>query len=117
MLQDIRNRGYWIQLLTARPKENLKCLHDTYYWLDNNDIPYDAIDFSSEKFRWCAKSRYYDAGKIEFAIEQHSSFLKVISKEELGPTTQNKSHFNFSNAKLSPIWIDIQNRYLKQQNN
>jgi hypothetical protein len=69
MLQSIRNRGYWIQLLTARPKENLKCFHDTYYWLDKHNIPYDAIDFSSEKFRWCAKSKYYDAGKIEFAID------------------------------------------------
>ena len=44
MLQDIRNRGYWIQLLTARPKENLKCLYDTYFWLNSNNIPVELAD-------------------------------------------------------------------------
>ena len=80
MLQDIRNRGYWIQLLTARPKENLKCFHDTYYWLNKNNIPYDAIDFSSEKFRWCAKSRYYDNDAIKFAIDDAPKNVSEYAK-------------------------------------
>ena len=47
MLNDIRNKGYWIQLLTARPKENLRCFYDTYYWLDNNNIPKECgLNFS-----------------------------------------------------------------------
>jgi hypothetical protein len=80
MLQDIRNRGYWIQLLTARPKDNLKCFHDTYYWLDNNSIPYDSLDFSNEKFRWCARSRYYDLGAIEFAIDDSPKHIAEYAK-------------------------------------
>ena len=80
MLKDIRNRGYWIQLLTARPKENLKCFYDTYYWLDKNNIPYDALDFSNEKFRWCAKSRYYDTGSIKFAIDDSPKHVAEYAK-------------------------------------
>jgi hypothetical protein len=80
MLNDIRNRGYWIQLLTARPKENLKCFHDTYHWLDKNNIPYDALDFSNEKFRWCAKSRYYDADSIKFAIDDSPKHVAEYAK-------------------------------------
>ena len=80
MLQDIRNQGYWIQLLTARPKDNLKCFHDTYHWLSKNSIPYDALDFSNEKFRWCAKSRYYDSGKIKFAIDDSPKHVAEYAK-------------------------------------
>ena len=50
----------------------------------------------------------------DFVINFDKSKVYGIDPKEFGV---NKSHFNFSNAKLSPIWIDIQNRYLKQQNN
>ena len=68
-LETLQNQGYWIQLLTARPGDNLRCFYDTYSWLIKNEIPFDALDFSSEKFRWCAKSIYYDKGAISFAID------------------------------------------------
>ena len=68
-LTTLQNQGYWIQLLTARPGDNLRCFYDTYSWLMKNEIPFDALDFSSEKFRWCAKSVYYDKGAIKFAID------------------------------------------------
>ena len=50
----------------------------------------------------------------DFVINFDKSKVYGIDPKEIGV---DKSHFNFSNAKLSPIWIDIQNRYLKQQNN
>ena len=50
----------------------------------------------------------------DFVINFDKSKVYGIDPKEIGV---NKSHFNFSNAKLSPIWIDIQNRYFKQQNN
>jgi len=68
-LRNLRDSGYWIQLLTARPSERLKCLYDTYSWLSNYSDCFDAIDFSTEKFRWCAQSKYYDSGAIKFAID------------------------------------------------
>jgi hypothetical protein len=69
ILHQLKHRGYWIQLLTARPEEELQCLYDTYYWLEQYSIPYDTLSFSPEKFRWCAKSEYYDSGDIAFAID------------------------------------------------
>lgn len=66
-LWDLKNEGYWIQYLTARPGDNLRCVYDTYSWIAHHCLPYDGIDFSSEKFRWCAKSSFYN--HIEFAID------------------------------------------------
>jgi 5'(3')-deoxyribonucleotidase len=68
-LQELKNKGYWIHLLTARPEDNLTCLYNTYSWLKKYGIPFDDISFATEKFRWCAKSKYYDSGKIAFAID------------------------------------------------
>ncbi len=68
-LSHLKSQGYWIQLLTARPKENLKIFYDTYYWLKHNDLTFDRVDFSPEKLRWCMNSEYYDSGSIEFAID------------------------------------------------
>ena len=76
----LRKKGYWIQLLTARPKEKLNCLYDTFSWLKINDIPFDRIDFSTEKFRWCAKSEYYDSGAIKFAIDDSPKHAIDYSK-------------------------------------
>ena len=45
----------------------------------NNEGEFE-VDFSSEKFRWCAKSRYYDAGKIEFAIDDAPKHVAEYAK-------------------------------------
>jgi len=68
-LASLRKKGYWIQLLTARPKENLKIFYDTYYWLNLTGATFDRVDFSPEKLRWCMNSEYYDSGAIKFAID------------------------------------------------
>ena len=58
-LYTLQKKGYWIQLLTARPSDNLKCLYDTYFWLRQNNVPYDSIAFSSEKYRWLADKDFF----------------------------------------------------------
>ena len=68
-LSDLRTKGYWIQLLTARPKKDLKIFYDTYYWLGLTDLCFDRVDFSPEKLRWCMNSEYYDSGAIAFAVD------------------------------------------------
>jgi hypothetical protein len=68
-IDELRKKGFWIQLLTARPKENLKIFYDTYWWLKSFNINFDRIDFSPEKLRWCINSEYYDSGSILFAID------------------------------------------------
>lgn len=72
----LRKNGYWIQLLTARPSDNLKCMYDTYAWLDKLSVPYDNVDFSFEKYRWLSDKPFYTQGKVICAIDdspKHSS--------------------------------------------
>jgi len=68
-LKELKAAGYWIHILTARPDDNLNCFYDTFDWLKRYDLHFDDISFSAEKFRWCAKSKYYDDGAIKFAID------------------------------------------------
>ena len=80
LLWQLKHQGYWIHLLTARPEEELQCLYDTYYWICQQNIPCDAISFSPEKFRWCAKSKYYDEGAIKFAIDDAPKHAEDYAK-------------------------------------
>lgn len=69
IIKRLKNDGYWVQLLTARPSGRHRCLYDTYAWLEESGVPYDDLSFATEKFRWCAGSKYYEKGKIAFAID------------------------------------------------
>lgn len=80
LLHQLKHKGYWIHLLTARPQEELQCLYDTYFWIWQQNIPCDAISFSPEKFRWCAKSKYYDEGAIKFAIDDAPKHAEDYAK-------------------------------------
>lgn len=80
LLWQLKHQGYWIHLLTARPEEELQCLYDTYFWIWQQNIPCDAISFSPEKFRWCAKSKYYDQGAIKFAIDDAPKHAEDYAK-------------------------------------
>ena len=82
-LQGLKEKGYWIQILTARPEENLQCLYDTFWWLNKNDIPFDEVAFSSEKFRWCAQSKYYDSDSIAFAIDDSPKHASEYAKHDI----------------------------------
>ena len=68
-VNELKSMGYWVHLLTARPEDNLNCFYATYQWLEDCNILYDNLSFSSEKFRWCAQSQYYDKDAIKFAID------------------------------------------------
>lgn len=56
--QELRDRGYWIQILTARPDDNPLCRFDTARWLRRSGIAFDDVAFSGEKFRWIAQSKF-----------------------------------------------------------
>ena len=92
LLHQLKNQGYWIHLLTARPEEESQCLYDTYYWITLQNIPCDAISFSPEKFRWCAKSKYYDAGKIMFAIDDAPKHAEDYAKHGIKCLVPSKSY-------------------------
>lgn len=92
LLWQLKGRGYWIHLLTARPEEELQCLYDTYFWIWQQNIPCDAISFSPEKFRWCAKSKYYDAGAIKFAIDDAPKHAEDYAKHGIKCFVPRKSY-------------------------
>lgn len=49
-LQTLKNKGYLILLLSARPYEKfIRIYADTLYWLENNDIKYDFLFFNKNK--------------------------------------------------------------------
>jgi len=105
-LWDLKNQGYWIQYLTARPGDNLRCVYDTYDWIAKYNLPYDGIDFSTEKFRWCARSRYYK--HIEFAIDDSPKHALEYAKHGIEchvPTkSYNKQTIGINNIKRYKIF-------------
>jgi len=70
VLQAARDMGFWVQLLTARPDQNLICLYDTYHWIEQHSIPHDGIAFSPEKYRWVVQSPFY--GHVTACIDDSS---------------------------------------------
>lgn len=91
-LKGLKRKGYWIQLLTARPKENKKIFYDTFYWLRENGIIFDDVDFSPEKFRWCAASKYYDKGGIYQAIDDSPKHAIEYAKHGISVKVPIKSY-------------------------
>lgn len=57
-MQQLHEMGYWVQILTARPADNPLCLFDTARWLQTNEIYFDDVAFSGEKFRWIVQSKF-----------------------------------------------------------
>ena len=110
LLWQLKHKGYWIHLLTARPEEELQCLYDTYFWIVQQNIPCDAISFSPEKFRWCAKSKYYDHGAIKFAIDDAPKHAEdyakhgikcLVPKKAYNEHLVNKNIFHYENYHQS----------------
>ena len=95
-LQDLKDEGYWIHILTARPESNLNCFYDTFSWLDKHDIVFDDISFASEKFRWCAQSKYYDSNSIKFAIDDSPKHASEYASHDIKVFVPKKSY----NAQL-----------------
>lgn len=76
----LRAKGYWIQILTARPSDNLRCYYDTYWWLKKMNIPFNAIGFSGEKFRWLSDQDYYSEGAVVCAIDDSPKHAAELAK-------------------------------------
>ena len=91
-INSLKLKGYWIQILTARPEEDLRCMYNTFQWLAKYDFLYDDIAFSSEKFRWCAKSKYYDEKKIAFAIDDSPKHAEEYAKHGIKVKVPVKSY-------------------------
>ena len=89
---DLKNQGYFVHILTARPNDNLRCLYNTFEWLEENDIYFDKIDFSSEKFRWCVQSDYWCNNAIDFAVDDSPKHAAEYSKHGVKTFFPEKSY-------------------------
>jgi len=92
--------GIYVQLLTSRPENSLKCKYQTYAWLKNNDIPFDNLGFAAEKYIWVAKRDFYLKGNLICAIDdspKHAMEYATHDIKVLVPKTSYNSQIEHSN--------------------
>ena len=96
----MKEAGFKICLLTSRPESDLKCKYQTYKWLIDNDIYFDSLSFSPEKYIWIAKQKFYIEERLFFAIDdspKHAmeyathNILTVVPKLPYNNTIQHKN--------------------------
>lgn len=103
----LKQKGYFIQLLTSRPDSNLKCKYQTYLWLKENEIFYDNISFSPEKYLWLSKKNYFIEGRVVCAIDDSAKHAMEYATHDIMcyvPTTsynkdtqhENITHYSFN---------------------
>lgn len=97
-LRKLKDRGCWIQIVTARPEKNLTCFYDTYSWLYRHDIPADAITFAPEKFAWLADQKFYATGKF-FAVDDSAKHSAEYAKHGVQVIVPQKTY----NAEVSSL--------------
>ena len=107
-LQKLKEQGYWIHLLTARPDDNLTCLYNTYSWLNKHEMPFDDISFATEKFRWCAQSKYYDSDSIKFAIDDSPKHATEYVTHGIKCWVPSKSYNNNLNHEAIKYYYDFE---------
>lgn len=65
----------WVQLVTARPRDNLPCRYDTYHWLRDSGVCFDGIAFTGEKLAWVTHSRFHTSGRVACAVDDGPSHV------------------------------------------
>lgn len=83
MTRLLRELGYEIQLLTSRPESNLRCKYQTLQSLLDNDIVFDKLNFSSEKYIWLAKQEFYLDGRFKFAIDDSPKHVSEYANHDV----------------------------------
>jgi len=91
-INKLHEEGFWIQIITARPSDNLTCLYDTYYWIENSGIKFNHLDFSPEKFRWLVQKDFYDADKVICAIDDSAKHSSEYAKHGIKVLSPIKSY-------------------------
>ncbi len=87
-----KNQGFWIQILTARPSDNLRCFYDTFTWLKEHNVPVDGIGFSGEKYRWLADTQFYNEGKVICMIDDSPKHSAELAKHGINMIVPVKSY-------------------------
>ena len=102
-LKSLRELGYEIHLLTSRPERNLICRYHTCQILLNNNIVFDKLNFSSEKYIWLSRQDFYLDGRFKFAIDdsaKHSLEYANHGVKVVVPKMSYNSHLDHENIQL-----------------
>lgn len=91
LLSHLKREGFWIQIVTARPGDNLMCFYDTYSWLQRNGLDVDGVTFTPEKFRWVSEQGFYNSAKF-FAVDDSSKHAAEYAKHGIKVIVPEKSY-------------------------
>lgn len=91
LLFHLKREGFWIQIVTARPSEELTCFYDTYSWLHRNGIDVDGVTFTPEKFKWVSEQNFYTSAKF-FAVDDSSKHAMEYAKHNVTVMVPQKSY-------------------------
>lgn len=90
-LKELQSRGYWVQILTARPESNLTAFYDTYTWLRRNGIEADGVAFTPEKYTWLTDQEYFSTGNY-FAVDDSAKHAAEYAKHGVRVVVPQKSY-------------------------
>lgn len=117
MTSQLRKLGFEIHLLTSRPEKNLKCKYQTMQSLIDNNITFDKLNFSFEKYIWLAKQDFYLDGRFKFAIDDSPKHVSEYANHDVPvimPTYQyNKSVLSHAKKEKYIFDTTLQNMHFK----
>lgn len=90
-LHQLKDRGYWIQIVTARPESSLTAFYDTYSWLARHGIEPDGVAFTPEKFVWLTDQPYFSKGRY-FAVDDSPKHAAEYAKHGVHVVVPEKSY-------------------------
>ena len=91
LLKKLKDAGYWVQIVTARPETNLTAFYDTYSWLARHNIEADGVAFTPEKFVWLTEQAYYSGGKY-FAVDDSAKHAAEYAKHDVAVLVPEKPY-------------------------
>jgi len=90
-LHQLKDKGYWIQIVTARPEASLTAFYDTYSWLARHDIEPDGVTFTPEKFVWLTDQPYFSKGRY-FAVDDSPKHAAEYAKHGVHVVVPEKTY-------------------------
>lgn len=102
----LHNAGVWIQLVTARPRDNQVCRYDTYHWLRDSGIAFDGLQFTSEKLAYATRTKFHIDGKIACAIDDGPNHVYSYTSHGITTFMPVKSYNSGVKANANTLLYD-----------
>lgn len=104
-MKELKSLGYKIVIISARPFEKYNNLWaDTMQWLENNNIPYDALYFDNKKHEKILEVFKNNLDSIKFIVDDSKEICEQVSR--LNIKSYNIDHKNIT---FQTILEDLKN--------